>query len=315
MLAATLLLPARRRFPQGALPARVAVALGRAVRASGVAGEAAQLQRHFSLQPHSWPVAALTRQVDAGDANGGLWLRADPANVLPDMQGVRLMAWAEGLTVEQADVNALLPALQPVFADAGFRLDAPVPARWYVRLPDDAPLPAFTAPDAALGDDLFAHLPEGENSRPWRALLTEAQVLLHQHPWNQQRLARGRSAINSLWFWGGGRLPESVHTPHAQVRSHDALLRSLAMLAGVSADAGGAQDIDMLVDLRQLRSLEQLGNDAIAPLLDAMARGELGQLLLDFEDGACLRIDRGQQWRFWTREFWKKPALTLSEDG
>jgi len=304
---ATLLLPARSRFPGGTLPAQVAAALGRAERGEGEPGESAQLRRHFEVQPDAWSAAALTRQVDAGDAAGSLWLRADPANVAPDMQGARLMASAETLRLEPADTAALLPALQPLFAGFGFQLDAPSPSRWYLRLPDDTPLPAFTAPDRALGDDLFEHLPEGDDSRRWRALLTEAQVVLHQHPWNEQRMAQGRRAVNSLWFWGAGRLPQSVRTGHAQVRSRDALLQGLAAMAGVRVD--GDQAVDALVDLRQLRSLDQLTRDAIAPLLDAIGRGELRELLLDFEDGARYRIHRGQRWHFW-----KKPLAALHDD-
>lgn len=304
---ATLLLPARSRFPGGMLPAQVATALGRADRSQGQAGEAAQLRRHFQVQPDAWSAAALTRQVDAGDAAGSLWLRADPANVQPDMQGARLMASAETLRLEPADVAALLPTLQPLFAGFGFQLDAPTPSRWYLRLPDDTPLPAFTAPDRALGDDLFEHLPEGDNGRRWRALLTEAQVALHQHPWNEQRIAQGKRAVNSLWFWGAGRLPQSVHTGHAQVRSRDALLQGLATMAGVRVD--GDQTVDALVDLRQLRSLDQLARDAIAPLLEAIGRGELRELLLDFEDGTAYRIHRGQRWRFW-----KKPLAALHDE-
>ena len=303
---ATLLLPARSRFPAGTLPPQVAVALGRAEVMHGDAGEAAQLRRHFRIQPPHWSVAAITRQVDAGDAGSGLWLRADPASVSPDMQGARLMASAETLRLEPEDVQALLPALQALFAGFGFQLEAPTPSRWYLRLPEDTPLPAFTAPDVALGDDLFEHLPEGEHGRQWRSLLTEAQVVLHQHPWNEQRSAQGKRAVNSLWFWGGGRLPEAVHTGHAQVRSRDALLRGLAMMAGVQTD--GEQAVDALVDLRQLRSLEQLGRDAILPLLDAIARGELRELHLDFEDGLHLRIDKRQRW-----QFWKKPLAALAD--
>ena len=304
---ATLLLPARSRFPNGALPAQVANALGRADHSEGEAGEPAQLRRHFDVRPQAWSAAALTRQHDADDAGDSLWLRADPANVVPDMQGARLMASAETLRLEQDDVDALVPALQPLFAGFGFRLDAPTPSRWYLRLPDDTPLPAFAAPETVLGDDLFEHLPEGEHGRRWRSLLTEAQVLLHQHPWNEQRSAQGKRPVNSLWFWGAGRLPGSVQTRHAQVRSRDALLQALAQLAGVRID--GEHAVDALVDLRQLRSLEQLTRDAIAPLLDAIARGELRELRLDFEDGAQYRIHRGQRWRFW-----KKPLATLAND-
>jgi len=301
MATATLLLPARSRFPAAPLPDDVARALGRAQRHSAEPGERAQLRRHFQTQPEAWSAAALTRQLDVGDAAGAVWLRADPANVVPDMHGARLMGHGDTLRPDLADAMHLLPALQPLFAGHGFVLDAPVPSRWYLRLPPGTTLPAFAEPDEVLGDDLFAHLPEGDAGRRWRALLTEAQVVLHQHEWNQQRVAEGKRAINSLWFWGGGALPDRVTTAHAQVRSRDALLQALAKAAGLQAD--GEQTVDALVDLRQLRSLEQLGNEAIRPLLAAIARGELKRLVLDFEDGARVEIDKTQRWRFW-----KKPV-------
>lgn len=301
MATATLLLPARSRFPAAPLPDDVAKALGRAERSSVDGGERAQLQRHFQLQPAQWPVAALTRQLDVGDAGDAIWLRADPANVVPDMQGARLMGHGDTLRPDAEDVAQLLPALQPLFAGFGFILDAPVPSRWYLRLPPGTTLPDFHSPDDVLGDDLFAHLPDGDAGRRWRALLTEAQVVLHTHDWNQQRVADGKRAINSLWFWGGGALPQSVHTAHAQVRSREALLQALAKAAGLQAD--NEQQVDALVDLRQLRSLDQLGNDAIRPLLSALQRGELRRLVLDFEDGVRFEIDKGQRWRFW-----KKPV-------
>ena len=88
--------------------------------------------------------------------------------------------------------------------------------------------------------------------------------------------------------------------------------RDRAMAAGAKKiEERPIQDapVDALVDLRQLRSLEQLTGDAITPLLDAMARGELRELRLDFEDGACFRIHRGQRWHFW-----KKPLAALRDE-
>lgn len=305
MATATLLLPARSRFPAASLPDDVARALGKADRDSVESGDAAQLHRHFRLVPDTWPVAALTRQFDVGDAGEGCWLRADPAYVVPDMHGARMMGYGDTLQLDAADVEQLLPTLKPLFGDHGFVLDAPVPSRWYLQVPVGSPLPVFAAPDDVLGDDLFGYLPEGDAGRRWRALLTESQVVLHQHPWNQQRIAQGKPAINSLWFWGAGSLPASVTTPHAQVRSREVLLQSLAKAAG--ADAQAQQQVDALVDLRQLRSLDQLANDAIRPLLKALAQGELQTLVMDFQDGARFTLEKGQRWRFW-----RKPVTTLA---
>ncbi|MCC4609863.1 phosphoglycerate mutase [Xanthomonas campestris] len=306
MTTATLLLPEKRRLPGTLGNALVARALARADQQQAVSGEVAQLQRHFTLTPAHWPVAALTRQLDAGDAAGATWVRADPAYVVPDMQGARLMGYGEALGPTAEDVAVLLPLLKPMFGDAGFLLDAPTPSRWYLRLSPDATLPDFVPPDVAIGDDLFEHLPAGAAGRRWRALLTEAQVLLHQHPWNEGRVASGKPAINSLWFWGGGVPPHAVTSPHRQVRSRESLLRALALAAG--ADAQGEQRVDALVDLRHLRSLQQFGDEAVAPLLAAMARGELDRLVLDFQDGETLSLARMQRWRFW-----RTPRLQLAQ--
>ncbi|SEL05571.1 hypothetical protein SAMN05428989_1327 [Pseudoxanthomonas sp. GM95] len=298
MASATLLLPARVQLA-GPLKAEAGRALARADLAKGEAGERAQLRRHFQLIPDHWPVAALTRQLDAGDAGDGRWLRADPAFLAPDMTGARLLAHGPALGLTQVDVEALLPALKPLFGDAGFLLDAPEPSRWYLRLAGDAPLPEFAAPEDVVGDDLFGHLPQGDAGRRWRALFNEVQVTLHQHPWNAKRASEGKPVVNALWFWGAGRLPTSVNTAYRQVRSRDEIVRALSSLAGVPEQASG--EVDALVDLRHLRSLAMFCDDALVPLLAELRRGELARVVLDFQDGASFTLEAKQRWRFWRR--------------
>jgi len=309
MASATLLLPERSRLAGQGLPAEVARALGRADRSRLEAGEQAQLRRYFQLVPDHWPVAALTRQLDAGDSEGSAWVRADPARISPDMTGARLLAHGEALAVDADDLDQLLPTLKPLFGDAGVLLDAPHPARWYLRLPRESKLPAFAAIDDVLGDDLFGHLPEGDVGRRWRALLSEVQVVLHNHPWNARRIAAGLAPINSLWFWGGGVMPHSISTPFKQIKSPDVLLRSLALAAGVSRDAADGQEVDALIDLRHLRGLDVFARDAVLPLLAALKRRELDSLRLDFADGAQFELRNQQRLRFWRR------PLTRLDDG
>ena len=308
MASATLLLPLRSRFAGQALAATFAKTLAQADRETGDAGERAQLRRHFQLIPDHWPIAALTRQRDAGDAAQSSWLRVDPAYVAPDMGGARMLAHGEALALTAEDVAQLLPALRPLFGDAGFSLDAPHPSRWYLRLPRESRLPTFAAPDEVLGEDLFAHLPEGDLGRRWRALLTEAQVVLHNHPWNSVRASLGKPAVNSLWFWGAGALPDFVRTRYRQVKGNDILLRSLASAAGVPDEAGEVEEVDALVDLRHLRDLGTLARDAVQPLLEAVRKRELESLGLDFEDGAIFHLRREQRWRFWRKPLPKLDA-------
>lgn len=303
---ATLLLPASMRFGKQRLSTDIARALGKADRhADDAQGRRALLSRHFRLVPDHWPVAALTRQADAGDAMTSAWLRADPCHVSPDINGARLLACGEALRLTHEDADALLPALRPLFGDAGFPIDAPVPSRWYLRLPREAKWPAFAEPDDALGADLFEHLPEGPEGRRWRTLLSEAQVVLHNHPWNARRIAQGRPAVNSLWFWGGGALPDHVGTPHGQVRSDEEVATALAHAAGVHAPLparfapDGEGEGDTAFDLVALRDLAALERDWLQPALHALRGGRLSQLDIDTEDGVRLALRPGHRWRFW----------------
>jgi len=173
------------------------------------------------------PAAAITRQFLAGDAADATWLSADPAWVQPDMNGVRLLACGQ-LQVEMDEAQALAAPLRPVFDEAGMQLEISTPDRWHLKLPANTALPSFAAPEQALGEDLSQHLPQGAEGRRWRVLLNEIQVLLHQHPLNAERRARGLAPVNSLWLWGGGSLPGRLKSPLRGVISDDLLLRALA---------------------------------------------------------------------------------------
>jgi len=322
MRTATLLLPARARLAQQRLPQALAVRLAQAERVvDATQGHGlGPVGRVVDVLPRTWPVAAATRQRDVGDAAGATWLRADPAYVRPDINGARLLAHGPALALEAADVDAFLPALRPLFGDAGVPIDAPDPSRWYLRLPAGAKWPAFVPPEMALGDDVFDHLPgtsadEAAEGRRWRALLSEAQVLLHNHPRNAERLARGLAPVNSVWFWGAGVLPGSVQTGYASVATDDDGLHAMALLAGAAAvdlparwpsraspSLGSSERADSaLFDLRHARDLAALERDWLAPLHADLLAGRLQRATLDFADGLAFVLTSGQRWRFWRR--------------
>ena len=298
----TFLLPARSRFGGQRLSPIVAKALGRADRLDVEAGERAQLLRHFELSPRGWPVAALTRAFDANDAASSGWLRADPAYVRPDMTGARLLASGGALQLTAEEAEAFVSALRPTFGDAGMPIDAPAPARWYLRLPREAKVSAMASPADALGGDLFDALPEGPEGRRWRALLSEAQVILHQHPLNASRVAAGKLPVNSLWFWGHGVSPDHVTTPHGYVWSSEITLHALAKAAGRTAQEleGGIEHVG-LYDLRAMRDLEEVCEEFLEPALSFMQQRIFPSFAIDCEDGATWRFTRGQRWRFWRK--------------
>lgn len=311
MASATLLLPPRARFAGEALPGAIAAALARADTGSGQAGP----RMLFDVLPRGWPAAAAARQAERGDAAGAQWVRADPAYVRPDINGARLLAMGESLGLDEASAEALLRALRPVFGDFGMPIEATSPARWYLRVDAGAPLPAFADPEEALGGDLFEHLPPGDVGRRWRAVLSEAQVILHQHPLNAERGARGLAPVNSVWFWGGGALPDRVATSFTAVASDDPVLSAFAALAGVKADAvpdgwPGAGQGSAAFDLRPARRLDALCGQWLQPAIDDLRRGRLARLDLAFADGMHYRLRRSQALRFWRR-----PLRALAADA
>jgi hypothetical protein len=306
MASATLLLPARARFGAQRLKADVAKALGRADRHAGKDASGAGLNvRTFDILPRGWPVAAVTRQRDAGDAALAAWLRADPAYVQPDINGARLLAYGDALALTVEECDELLRPLRPLFGDTGFVIDAPTPSRWYLRLPREARLPTFNAPDEALGADLFEHLPEGPEGRRWRALLSEAQVVLHNNPVNARRVAAGKLPVNSLWFWGASTLPDHVTTAYTSVFSHDDAMQAFAVMAKAASmslpERWGTAGGDRAFDLRHIRDLALLQSHWIEPLLRDLRTGDLAVASLDFADGTRFVLRANQRWRFWRR--------------
>ena len=122
-------------------------------------------------------------------------------------------------------------ALDRHFAPEGVRFAAPRPTRWYMRLerPPDA---EFQPPGGAAGRGAGGALPAGNEGSLWRRRMNEAQMVLHAHPVNQAREARGELAVNSVWFWGAGEPGPIPRRRFDEVVADDPLVRALARRGG-----------------------------------------------------------------------------------
>lgn len=294
----TFLLTERRRFSGQQLDAAVAKVLGRADKLPTLSeGAQAQIERHVSMLPRgNWPFAALTRQLETKDAELNAWLRADPAHVRAEMGVVRLLACGE-LGLSQDEVDELIKPLKILFGDIGFPLSAPHPARWYLMLPKESRLPAFPSPDEAIGADIFSRFPTDDSAKRWRALLNEAQITLHNHPLNAERIRKGLLPVNSLYFWGGGTLPDQVKFHASRVMSDDFILKSLIHHAGIGNEQNDGGSV--LQDLRHLRDWSLFERGHLLPALTALKNKQLASIVLDFSDGTIHEINASQKWRFW----------------
>lgn len=189
------------------------------------------------------PAAPLTRRVDRPDDAGGVWMRADPIGLVTDLAAV----WLQSDKV--FDPGDWCAALSELLAEEGLSLDLATGGRGYVRL-ETIPECSFSPPWTLAGNSLEHCLPEGPDARCWRRLLNETQVLLAQY---RRGVDDPSSVPGSLWFWGGGALPD-IDPVQARVRrivAADPVLRGMADWLGLeqlefdpSFEAGGGDLVE-----------------------------------------------------------------------
>jgi hypothetical protein len=238
-------------------------------------GYEAWLCEAFGIARQSdWPVAPLTRQLDGGDAASGFWLRADPVHLRATRDGVVLLD-ASVLAVQPHEAEALVAALNLHIANDAQQFFAPHPGRWYLRLAEPAQITTHPLLDA-IGRDVKPLLPAGPQALHWHRMINEIQMLLHAHPINDTREQRGAPAINSIWLWGGGVLPEAAPGPFDVVWSGDALARALAQRAGLAA----AQQADRAAQVLESADRNVHGERHLIVLDQLLPAARHGELLL-----------------------------------
>lgn len=276
----------------------------------------------FTLIPGSdLPIAAVTRQWEAQDADGFWWLRADPVHLRADSDRI-VMLGNQGLDISVEECSKIALELNRQFSDTDWILDAVNARRWYLRLEKDPHIVTEALPDV-VGRDILHLMPQGSSERRWRSVMNEAQMVLHSSRINQEREARGALPINSLWFWGGGRLPSPSPVEWSQVWGNDALSKGLACLARVACSSLPADAAEWLADntpgkhllvLDGLREKVQFGDVVgwreflnsldsawLQPLFAALKQGRLAILNLYPADGTAFSVTVGHARRWWVR--------------
>ena len=283
----------------------------------------AWLNDAFGLEDQPVAAGALTLLGAGGEPGDDIWTRADPVH-LRLMRDRLVLVPPAALRITRDEADALAFALSTHFAE---RLAFQVvdEHRWVARLPAAMQV-AAQAPLPLAGCDVAGALPP-DTASPAHQLLNEAQMVLHAHPVNEAREARGEPPVNSIWLWGAGKLP-SVSAPRWQSLSgSEPIALGLARAGGVRARAAAdnaeawldrlPEDGRHLAVLDALRvplalsedgeyqeCLAHLERDWFAPLLARLREGRIGMLTLHVPDAAeCVayEIIRGDLRRFWRR--------------
>lgn len=177
------------------------------------------------------PIAPITLSAEVHEPGKHYWLRADPVHLRIQRDEMFLFD-AQAAPLKQEEADALCATLNQHFQDDGLQFIAPAPERWYVKL-DSEPALITSTLDLACGSNIDKLMPSGAESALWRQRMNEAQMLLFEHPVNVVRESRRELPINSIWFWGGGMMPQNIRSEFTQVISDDIFARGLAQAAHV----------------------------------------------------------------------------------
>jgi hypothetical protein len=294
------------------------------VQANSCHGLDATLGRLFGINvaaDREIPAAALTWLADSGQPAEYWLMRADPVHLRADQSCLRLFD-SHSFTITREEADALVVAFNDYFRETGWKLVAPLPQRWYLSLPQPPSL-LMLSPDRVAGQDIDPCLPRGADAARWHALLNEIQMLFHTHPVNTAREQRGAPPINSIWPWGGGRLPGQLQPRVARLLSGHPLATGLAKHTSIPCNdmpaavgellAGTGEGCTLLVDDRLewpmhygdieawLDGLQALETDWFVPLLAALRGGVLASLEIHPCNGLGFHVTRGDLRRFWKR--------------
>jgi hypothetical protein len=284
----------------------------------------AWLQAAFTVEGESLPAGALSLAGAGGEPGAECWARADPVH-LRLLRDRLIVVPTPAFALSRPEAAALVEALNRHFGER-LILEALEPGRWCARLDRQLAFHAAAPLDAAGRDVDLAMRAGGEAGRRWAALLNEAQMLLHEHPVNTAREARGEPAVNSLWLWGAGAAPRVPASRWRSVAADDPVALGLGYLSGArqrrlpeGAEAwlrDAPPDGRHLVLLDALRAPLALGQSAeyaeciealekrwFAPLLAALRTGRVGMVTVHVPDslGASFETIRGDLRRFWRR--------------
>ena len=252
-------------------------------------------------------------------------IRADPVSLSPGGDQLILTS-ARIPDLLAADADTLLEYLNAGLEARAARLYRRDPHSWYLTLAD-APSGPWWTPGELEGQHVLEFMPSGPGYGSLNGLITEVQMMLHEHPVNLRRTDAGLPPLNSLWPWGWyaddhrAEAPTLLRIPRIDDENGaDAYATGIAILAsGAEADAAtdcstidahagateGSRHQFVLVSPRsgetavQFRS--RIEHDWCGPWLRDLRQGRIRRVCIATVAGECAVVNRLDLFRFWRR--------------
>ena len=194
------------------------------------------------------------------------------------------------------DAEILLHDLQEKIVDAQIKFYPGLGYHNLMVIESDFFSERLLPPDGLIGEGIRDRMPSSPVSKKLIFVMNQAQIILHNHPYNKNRQAEGKDPINSMWFWGNGSkisLPSFTKkfTYNAGVVSASNLFKGMAMSAGIEIipvdGATGFMDTDYSAKVEAaftaLRKLDLVYLQVTAPERPSM-QGLIEDKVLAVED-------------------------------
>jgi hypothetical protein len=244
------------------------------------------------LRSHGLTSAVLTWRGEGGARREGSCLLVEPVHLQAGMDDLRYLQ-PPPLTLEEADL--LVQSLGPLLSLAGFELltatdttDA-LNGNWYLWCYRQLRATTFSLRSHTTAS-VYDLMPQGSDAAELRRLMTEIQMVLHDHPVNRQRQRHGILAVNALWFSGNGKLDLVTQQLAQRVISDSAYMRGLCEQLQVDCwpvppDAGSLLKVEVpqVLMVLPIESLTLLESRWLHPLAVALRGGDIEQLDLHLD--------------------------------
>jgi hypothetical protein len=253
-----------------------------------------------------YPSAAVMRTGLTNERATGFWLRVQPIHFIAGLDRITTVVLRGAARMTEAERSSLQPVFVEHLQSTGLELHA-ANDEWLLR--SESPLQLNTVtPEFAAANPLSEILPRGADAGAVRRLMTEMQMLLHEHPVNAKRQARGAPAINAVWVHGEGILSNVSSVSLPAGFGEDPFLRGIYRLHD---QAVGAMPTDAKALLAQLHGPTVAVLDApdfgsletqwLAHLGRALLSGAISKLTLMFDEWQ-VSVDRADMFKLWRRE-------------
>ena len=154
-------------------------------------------------------------------------------------------------------------------------------------------------PHELIGEGLRQFLTNDDGGGELAHIMNQAQIILHQHPYNKEKIQQGQDAVNSIWLWGNGQLRSlpafhKTHGKNASLISASLLFEGIALSAGIKTVpvTGATGGLDTNYKGKVSAALKELEEQDVAYLHIAAAEDISLKGNIDEKIKAIENIDR-----------------------